>query len=173
MELKNVKIETENLLLLPIEKKYKQIIYQEFTDEISLYMIPKPMDDIKGIEIFIQESLKGIENGTNLQLIAIDKRTLEFIGCVGLHNLNQDDPELGLWIKKEAHGNSYGLESITSLIKWAKENINFEYLIYPVDERNYASRRIPEKNNGIIERQYKEMNQKGFELKTIEYRIYK
>ena len=173
MKLKNIKIESEHLLLIPIKQKYKEIIHQEFTDEISLFMIPKPEDDISGIEMFIENSINGIDKGTNLQLVALDKNTLEFIGCVGLSHLHQNNPELGLWIKKKAHGNSYGLESISSLINWARDNINFEYLIYPVDERNYASRRIPEKHNGKIYRQYKELNQKGFELNTIEYRIYK
>ncbi len=173
MELKNVLIHTENLILKPIEQKYSEIIFQDFTDEIALYMLPKSADSIDEIELFIKNSIEGILNGSNLQLVAISKYTSEFIGCVGLHNIHTKDPELGLWIKKEAHGNSYGLEAITSLIDWAKKNIEFEYLKYPVDKRNYASRRIPEKNEGKIKREFKDINEKGFELENVEYWIYK
>lgn len=173
MNLENVQIETENLILIPINHKYSEVIYQEFTDEISLYMIPKPANNIDEITQFINTSIEGIVNQSNLQLVALNKSTLEFIGCVGLHNITNNNPELGLWIKKGSHGRSYGLESITALINWAKLNLEYDYLKYPVDRRNFASRRIPETNNGIIKKEYKEINQKGFELDTIEYWIYK
>lgn len=171
MELKHIIIETENLILQPIELKYSEIIFKEFTEDISLYMLPKPSDNIKGVEQFIESSIEGLLDGSNLQLVAISRETGEFIGCVGLHYLGSKDPELGLWIKKGAHGNAYGLEAITSLIGWARENIDFEYLRYPVDRRNHASRRIPERNGGEIKKEYKEINQMGFELDTVEYYI--
>ncbi len=173
MDLRNVLIQTENLILKPIEQKYSEDIFQEFTDEISLYMFPKPKGNIDEIRQSIEVSIEKNHNGSNLQLVAISKKSSEFIGCVDLHSIQKKDPELGLWIKKEAHGNSYGLEAITLLIDWTNKNVEFEYLRYPVDKRNYASRRIAEINKGQIKKEYKDINQRGFELDTVEYWIYK
>jgi ribosomal-protein-alanine N-acetyltransferase len=173
VELNKVEIKTDNLILTPITEKHAQSIFEEFTDDITRYMYPKPSESIDGVKNFISSSLQGLEDGTNLQLVILKKATLEFLGCAGLHNVGRRDPELGLWIKKSAHGNSFGLEAITGIIKWARANIVFEYLKYPVDKRNIASRRIPERNDGIIRNEYKQLNEKGFELDEVEYWIYK
>ena len=39
---------------------------------------------------------------------------------------------------------------MTGLIEWSHKNIKFNYLIYPVDKKNFASRKIPEKNGGKL-----------------------
>lgn len=173
MDLMKTLIKTESLKLQPIEFKYAQEIFNEFTDELTQYMIPQPSEDINVIFEFIKISLDGLKDGSNLQLIALKKDTHEFIGCIGLHKLDTSTPELGIWIKKSAHGNGFGLEAITELVNWAKKNIQFEYLKYPVDKRNYASKRIPEKNGGLKKREFNVVNPKGFELDIIEYWIYK
>lgn len=66
----------------------------------------------------------------------------EFLGIVGLHDLNNDIPELGIWTKTNSHGNHYGREAIGGLIKYAQERGNTK-LIYPVDKKNIASKKIP------------------------------
>jgi RimJ/RimL family protein N-acetyltransferase len=114
-----------------------------------------------------------MKEGTNLQLVIKHKDTKEYLGNVGLHHLDQKNPELGIWIKKEAHGCAYGLEAITGVIEWAKQNLDFNYLKYPVDRHNIPSRKIPERNNGVIRREYLEKNTVGKELDIVEYWIYK
>lgn len=53
-------------------------------------------------------------------------------------------PELGVWVKKAAQGRKYGKEMITELVQWARGNIDFDYLAYPVARDNVPSRKIPE-----------------------------
>ena len=173
MNLLNTKIETKRLLLVPINLSYAEDIFRNFTTEITLYTYPKPAKQIGETLEFINSSLKGLEKGTNLQLVIIGKESKEFIGCAGLHNVCQVDPELGIWTKKASHGNGYGLESITAIIDWARSNIQFEYMKYPVDKRNYPSRRIAELNGGVVKKEYREVNQSGFELDEVEYWIFK
>ncbi len=173
MNLLSVKIETPHLSLIPISEQYAQCIFDEFTEEITRYMTPKPAKTIEETLQFIASSIRELKDGTTLQLIAIKKENSEFVGCIGLHNIGLQDPELGLWIKKSAHGNAYGLEAVTALIAWARANINFAYLRYPVDKQNYASRRIPERNGGIIMKEYSTVNQSGIELDEVEYWIYR
>lgn len=147
MKLIDTIINTERLILKPIDYIFAEEIYRCFTQEITLYMFPKPSESIDGVKNFIASSIRNIDSGTELMLAITLKQTGEFIGCCGLHKISRH-PELGVWVKQSAHGNKYGLEAVSALVRWAKDNIDFEYLKYPVDRRNYASRRIAEQNGG-------------------------
>jgi len=173
MNLTAVEIETDRLILRAIEIKYASEIFDAFTDEITRYMYPKPAENIDGVIDFILASVKSMEEGSNLQLVIVDKTSMEFLGCCGLHHIGTKDPELGVWIRKNRHGNKYGSEAIAGVIHWARNNIQFDHLRYPVDKKNYASRRIPEQHKGKIEREFKSMSLAGFELDQVEYWIYK
>lgn len=173
MELTDVIIESERLIQRPIKEEDASEIFKYFTDEVTKYMYPKKPEKIEETLSFIKQAIEGMRANTNLQLVILKKETGEFIGCAGLHKIGQDDPELGVWTKKEAHGNGYGLEAMTAIINWAKQNLEYKYLKYPVDKRNFASRRIPEINGGIIKKEQKIMNLSNFELDEVEYWIYK
>ena len=110
--------------------------------------------------------------GQELQVVILNKTTEEFLGHGGISKLNTNTPELGIWIKKGAHGNKYGREAVGGLKKWAERNLIYKYLTYPVDKRNVASRKIAEALGGSIEAEYKEENTAGNLLDIVEYRIY-
>ena len=166
-------IESDRLRLVPIELEYAQKIFRHMNKDVTKYMYPKPADDISETTAWIKSARARMEAGTNVQLVILKKDTDEFLGCAGLHSVDQKTPELGVWVKKKAHGNGYGREAITALFYWACENIEFDYVLYPVDKRNIASRKIPESLGGVIKKEYKEKNMAGFELTEVEYRIYK
>jgi len=172
MELLSVIIETERLILKPISYDFAENIFNEFSEEIAIYMVPKPAKHIDETNIFIKHSLKGLEDGVNLQMIILNKKSNEFIGCISINDIGKIDPELGIWLKKTSHKSGYGLEAMNELIKWANENIEFEYLKYSVDKRNISSIKIAEKNNGKIMREYKNTGMGGNELEYLEYWIY-
>jgi RimJ/RimL family protein N-acetyltransferase len=172
MNLLNVEIETNRLLLIPIGLEYKEEIFSEFTEEIATYMYPRPAKTIAETELFIKDSRKELKKGINLQLVILEKDFEEFLGCAGLHDIDKE-PQLGIWLKKSAHGNRYGLEAITAIKEWADENLDYEYLIYPVDQENIASRKIPESRGRKIVREYEKLNLSGNILNIVEYRIYK
>ena len=165
-------IKTENLLLVSISMEYKEDIFRELNREIATYMYPKPYENVEETVPFIQESMQTNKEGTNLQLVALDRGDNTFLGCAGIHNIDTVTPEFGIWIKKSAHGNSYGKEAIFALKKWADENLDFEYLLYPVAKENFASKRIPELLGGKVVREYFETNMSGNLLHILEYRIY-
>lgn len=152
--------------------EYKDEIFSEFTEEITTYMNSCPNQTIAETEDFIQNSIKKLEDGTNLQIVILAKDSKEFLGCAGLYDLDKI-PELGIWLKKTAHGKKYGLEAITGLKDWADQNLACEYLLYLVDPSNIASRKIPEALGGKIIQEYEEINRRGNVVQTLEYRIYK
>jgi [ribosomal protein S5]-alanine N-acetyltransferase len=173
VNLQNVAIESERLLQRPISIEYADVIFACFDASVTKYMYPKPAERIQETHAFINDSIAGLKNGTNLQLVILKKENEEFVGCSGLHGVGKDDPELGVWTREDEHGHKYGFEAISSLIGWARENIDYHHLKYPVDRRNVASKRIPEINGGVVHREYKKPNMSGFLLDEVEYWIYK
>lgn len=171
MELLLLEIFTNRLLLQPISLKYKKDIFKEFTEEITTYMHPRPPQTISETESFISESLLNIQNGDELIVGILKKDSQEFLGCSGIHKINSKYPEIGIWLKKSAHGSGYGIEAITALKDWAQSNLDYKYLLYLVDRANIPSRKIPERLGGQIFREYEQTNLSGKVLHLVEYRI--
>jgi len=172
MDLSNFKIETENLILKSISLDYKADIFREFTPEITKYMVPKSPEKIEETIEFIKKAMADNKKGKDLQVVVLNKKSQEFIGCGGLHEVNTKTPELGVWIQKAAHGHYFGREAMTALKGWADENLDYDYILYPVAEENYASRRIPEMMGGKVAREFDGTNAIGEKMHELEYRIY-
>ena len=150
-DLLSLVITGERIRLLIINSKFERDIFREFTNEVTTYMIPSPAKNIEETRNFIATSRLGIEAGYNLQFVVVSQTTGEFLGNCGLHGENKvKTPELGIWLKKDAHGKGYGREAVRTLVDWSKKNINLDYFIYPVDRRNTPSRKIPESLGGKI-----------------------
>lgn len=171
MDTSNIIIETKRLWLKSIGMEYKDDIFREFTSEITTYMFPRPAEKIEETIDFIKSSIKENKEGTNLQLVIVNKENKDFLGCAGLHNIETDTPELGVWIKKSAQDHAFGKEAMVSLKEWADKNLDFNYILYPVVEENYPSRKIPEYLGGKIFREYDEINMSGKKHHLLEYRI--
>ncbi|NJR18309.1 MAG: GNAT family N-acetyltransferase [Calothrix sp. CSU_2_0] len=171
MNLLQIEIITNRLVLKVIDMQYKTEIFREFTAEITTYMYPRAANEISDTEAFIQNSLAGLREGCNLQLVILKKNTKEFLGCTGIHRMNTKMPEFGIWLKKSAQGNHYGFETIAALKKWGEENLDCEGFVYPVDRDNYPSRRIPERLGGKIVKEYNKENLSLNILHLVEYWI--
>lgn len=104
-------------------------------------------------------------------MVITDRESGDFLGCVGLHKLANKRPEFGIWVKQSAHMHGYGREAIHALKRWADQHIPYDYLIYPVDSRNMASRKIPESLGAAIISQYDDTGGMGQDLTLIKYRI--
>lgn len=164
---------TERLKLIPISMDFAQIIFENFTPEVTQYMWPSSPKEISETEAFIDDMLNRIRKGEEICLVIMNKKNNEFLGIVGMHKANTSMPELGIWLKKAAHRNKYGLEAVTALKKWAEQHLDYQYLVYPVDKQNIASRKISETLGGVVEAEYQKRSMSGRLLDEVEYRIYK
>lgn len=171
-DLEVLKIESDRLILLPIALKFKADLFQNFTEEITILMFPKSPEQIRETEIFIEKSIEQRDNKTDLVLTIFKRENKEFLGNCGIHRIDTDTPELGIWLKKSAHGNGFGKEAILSLKNWADLNLNYRYLLYPVDRQNIPSRKIPASFGAKIYRNYQQISQSGKVLDLLEYRIF-
>src|SRR3989339_65578 len=164
LELESFCIETERLLLRPVSMEYAEEIFKEFDEEITKYMFPSTPDSILDTKKFIEGSIAGFLSGEEIVVAILSKDTLEYLGNGGIHRIDTKMPELGIWIKKSAHGNHYGREAVAGLKKWADDNLDYEYLRYPVVEENMSSRKIAESLGGKEVSRYPKVNQKGVSL---------
>lgn len=168
----NTIIETERLILKPIALEYAEDIFREFTEEITTFMFPNTPHDISETEEFINDSRNKMESGEEIVVSIFDKLTGEFLGGGGLHHIDRATPELGIWIKKGAHGQKFGQEAVAGLKRWADENLTYQYLTYPVAVENIASRKIPESLGGKVAREFSDKKQNGEDMLQVEYHIY-
>src|SRR3989344_3002706 len=164
-------IETKRLLLKPLSMQWKEVIFREFTEEITLFMFPRAAKKMAETEDFIVSTMEKMKQGKEIVCVTLEKQSEEFLGCAGLHEINTNFPELGIWLKKSAHGKKYGREAITDLKQWADEHLTYDHIVYPVDRDNIASRKIPESLGGVIHREYEKKNLSGNTLHTVEYWI--
>ncbi len=172
VDLTSLQIEGERLILKSIDAGYSAEIFREFSPEITRYMLPKPADTIDETLAFISESLDRMRKGCDLVLAITLKENGDFLGCCGFHGIaDVRIPVLGIWIKKAAHGNKYGREAIRILTAWAAETIDFDYVRYPVDKDNIASRKIPEELGAAICEEQKVRTMRGTYLNEVVYRI--
>lgn len=167
-----IKIETKRLNLIPVSDKYKEEILREFTPQITKYMPYTPNGDEVEVQDFLDKAKLGLINGTDFVFASIHKDSKVFLGCCGIHNITEDSIELGLWLKTDVHGQGFGTEIIDGLINFIEGNLKFNYLIYPVDEENIPSRKIPEKLGFSIFSAYKKAKDENTFLHIIEYRKY-
>lgn len=170
--LKNEIIYTERLVQVPINMEHHKFFLEYYDDEAALYMdLISKGHKSDSIKKFIKQSMKELEDGTDLHMIIFNKYTNEFIGYIGIYYLNEDNPEIGIWINKDSQNKGYGTEVVASAIKWIKGNVKFSNIRYPVDRKNIFSRRLPERFGGAIAKEYVTMSCTGRQLDIVEYWI--
>ena len=172
LDFRSVVINTERVRLQAISRKFTDEIYQNFTPETTEYMMPAPPTERANTAAFVESALLGLDRRDDLHLVICLHDGGEFLGvCVLRAGGQPDEPELGIWLKKAAHGHGYGLEAITALKKWAETHLEYERLLFPVDRRNTPSRRIPEELGGKIIAEKKITSMSGTELDVVIFGI--
>lgn len=169
--LANFRIETERLLLVPVSLEHAEEIFKVFDDGVTKYMYPSTPQRIEETESFIKDSMQDLSKGEEIVAAVLLKDTGEYLGNVGIHRINTDTPELGVWVKTAAHGHRYGREAVTAMKEWADRNLVYRYLLYPVAEANIASRKIPESLGGVLVASEKKANQAGIIHQSVVYHI--
>lgn len=76
--------------------------------------------------------------------------TGECLGLAAAERLADDLPELGIYLKVEAHGQGYGREAAEAVLRWASGASGRPGFLWPVAVRNAASRRLAEGLGGEV-----------------------
>ncbi|MEM9220285.1 MAG: GNAT family N-acetyltransferase [Cyanobacteria bacterium P01_F01_bin.150] len=172
IDLTTVCVDGSRIQLRSISEAFAKPIFQEFSSEITHFMIPKPAETIDETFAFIRASIRGMEAKHEMIFAILAKDNEEFLGCCGIHGcVNHRTPEVGIWIKKSAHGQKLGREAVALACQWALQTIDFDYLTYPVDRANIPSRKIPESIGGVVFEETRVKTMRDTELDEVVYKI--
>ena len=161
-----------SLRLVPVSHAYDGAVFENFTENITTYMVPAPAKEIAETRRVVETFIRQRREGTDLVFAILNRESGEFYGLCGLHHMDAKTPELGIWTKAGAHGNHVGRRAIWTLYAWGKKHLSYDYIKYPVDRKNVPSRKIPESLGGAVEDEYKVPNMAGAMLDIVEYRLY-
>lgn len=159
---------TERLVLRPVNLDDTASIFENFTEEVTRFMMPAPAknidEEIKIVQGFINNMAKGKE------CVYVITRDDEFLGVVGIHNLDKSTPKFGIWTKISAHSHGYGREAVRGV--YNTYCTRFTRFKYCVDERNISSRKIAEGLGGVTSGKVKILKGSGGnDLHIIKYEI--
>ena len=173
IDLLEVEIVTDRLILRPTSFIDLDPIFGNFNERVTRYMFPSPARSSVETAAFIADSIEGMIGRTNLQLTILRKDLHnKFAGCAGLHHPETPTPEIGIWLAEDSQGLGLGLEAVQAVCDWAADEVDCEYIKYPVDRANTPSRRIPESLGAEIEDEYNRVTPDGQILNIVEYRIH-
>ena len=79
------------------------------------------------------------------QFLSVFTKDNQFIGSVEVHGLQEKQPELGIWIKREFQKNGYAYEALNNVIKMVNDDFQKEWYVYEADIRNKGSMKLVEK----------------------------
>ena len=164
-------LESERLILRPVSQDYAQEIFDAFDDDVVKYTAFSRPTHINEETDYIRMAMAKNDAGQDFYVFIFRKDTGEAIGAAGLHHIDTKTPEFGIWTKTSAHGNKFGQEAIRAIKQWADQNLDYDYLSYPVVDVNIASRKIPETLGGTVARHYVDKDDQGQDMSLVEYRI--
>jgi ribosomal-protein-alanine N-acetyltransferase len=165
-------ISSPRLILKPVSQEYAQIIFTEFTPQVTRYMTPRSPTHLSETQEFIADCIRKRTTGDDFVFVILDAINQDFIGVCGVHGSdNPRLPEFGIWTKTSAHGRGYGREAMTTLHSWCCKNLDVDGFVYPVDRNNISSCKIPESLGGIVISEGRSLTQSGGELDEVTYKI--
>lgn len=137
-------IQTERLIIMPFDLKSLKDYYKGFDADITKYQYPDPFETEADARELLQNFIDLMEQDEMLFLSIITKDNL-FVGSIEVHGLKEEQPELGVWIKREFQQRGYAYEALSNVIKQVNDDYKKEWYIYEADIRNTGSLRLVEK----------------------------
>ncbi|MDR0228699.1 MAG: GNAT family N-acetyltransferase [Flavobacteriaceae bacterium] len=167
---RSIEIITERLRFIIVNEQYKEDIFRELTPTVAKFLPFIPTGKIEDTQGFIDYSLGQLDKGQDITLLATDKQTGEFIGCCGIHDINEENISLGIWLKESAFGKGYGTELIQGLETYVNQNLPVDYLIYNVEKNNHGSIKIAEKLGYVFHSEFVRNISEDKILNMLQYR---
>lgn len=91
------------------------------------------------------QSFITLMNQREMLFLSAFTKDNQFIGSVEVHGLQEKQPELGIWIKREFQKNGYAYEALNNVIKIVNDDFQKEWYVYEADIRNKGSMKLVEK----------------------------
>ncbi|AHG22450.1 acetyltransferase [Chania multitudinisentens RB-25] len=149
-DLSQCRVNTARLLIAPFIAADADDVYQAITPTLTRFMNFEPAESPEAFASVWEGWLPLIREGEEIIFIARLRDNKQFVGMGGVHGLQSQTPELGVWVKESLQNQGYGREIVHAITLWASERYHPQHFIYPVAEQNTPSRRIVEALGGVI-----------------------
>lgn len=145
-----IMIQTARLSLRPFAAADANEAFACMTPTLTRYMAFEPPASAAVFELIWRQWLWKIAEGSDFVFTIRTLADGQFMGLAGLHRTAEPEPELGIWIREDAHGQGYGGEAVAAVARWGAQRLPVAAFIYPVAEENHASRRIAQALGGTV-----------------------
>jgi RimJ/RimL family protein N-acetyltransferase len=150
MDLSSVLLSSPRLLLKSFTGDDAREAFEAATPAIARFMSWEPASSFESFTPIWQNWIPKMHAGTDISFAVRHKPSQEFLGAAGLHHIDADEPEVGIWIKAPQHGYGYGREAVATIVTFAASDLGKRAVVYPVVEENCPSRRLAESLGGKI-----------------------
>lgn len=137
-------IQTDRLIITPFDLKSLKDYYDGFDADITKYQYPDPFETESDARKLLQSFIDLMKQGEML-FLAIFTKDNHFVGSIEIHGLKEEQPELGLWIKREFQQRGYAYEALSNVVRSVNDDFHKEWYIYEADIRNTGSIKLVEK----------------------------
>ncbi len=165
-------IKSERIVFSKISAVFVLDIFAEYTEKVAEFMDISAYKSIDDIIIRSQYLQSQNEQGNYIHLV-MTLKSGEFIGCLGLCEVNTFIPRIYIWLKESAQNMGYGSEAVTQMRDIILANKEVKYLNYPVDRRNAPSLKLAKKLGGRLSAQYGRTSDNQKLLHVEEYRFFR
>jgi RimJ/RimL family protein N-acetyltransferase len=114
--------------------------------------VPENYDEEDAAEWTV-ERRRQHEAGEGLHLVIADAESDEFLGAIGVHDIDRDEGRcnIGYYLARDARGRGVMTRAVRMLSRWAFENLPVERIEIPVIVENSPSRRVAERAGYVFE----------------------
>lgn len=95
-----------------------------------------------------REAYKDMFQPNQLSAGIWTRADFDFCGYCMLKHIDTNTPEIGIDLRKKYRRKHIGLDSLTELLTFVKENFAVDHFIYAVDTENIASQKLAERLGG-------------------------
>jgi RimJ/RimL family protein N-acetyltransferase len=146
---KDIKLETERLILRPLKVEDEETIYQYVKDyDIARWTIniphPYPRD---GAISFIRQATGLMDEGLCYELAILLKSNQEIVGVVSFVKVNKThrNAELGYWVGKPYWNKGFATEAAMRILEFGFNGLGLERIFSKCFFDNLSSRKVMEK----------------------------
>jgi RimJ/RimL family protein N-acetyltransferase len=171
MDLSGLEIETDRLRLRAYRNSDAQEIFEAMTPEVARYMSFEPSRDVDEILSLGRVWTINQQAGREVSVVIRRDEDGRFVGMCGLHYRDDPVPEVGIWIRADAHRQGFGRESVGAIVRYAGAVLGETSVVYPVVAENTPSRRVAESLGGELFDRRTMTKPSGVTYEMVVYRV--
>jgi [ribosomal protein S5]-alanine N-acetyltransferase len=101
--------------------------------------------------LFVKNSEAKIRWGEEFENFILEKTTNRLLWAWGFRVLKSMELNIGIWLSPDDQGKWYATEVYSTLMAWARENTNYDYIRHSLNPKNTGSRKLAEKFGWVLQ----------------------